>query len=73
MTETETVFTSTLACPHCGHRSEERMPDDACIFFHECRSCGRLIRPEGGHCCVFCSFGNVPCPPVQRNEDCCRG
>jgi hypothetical protein len=26
-----------------------------------------------GHCCVFCCFGNVPCPPVQVNGRFCYG
>jgi hypothetical protein len=41
------------------------MPTDACLFFHECSACRTLIRPNSGDCCVFCSFGSVPCPPVQ--------
>ena len=27
--------------------------------------CGALLRPKPGDCCVFCSFGTVPCPLVQ--------
>jgi hypothetical protein len=23
------------------------------------------LEPNAGHCCVFCSFGSVPCPPIQ--------
>ena len=41
------------------------MPTDACLFFHACPSCGVLLRPQPGDCCVFCSYGSVPCPPVQ--------
>lgn len=41
------------------------MPVDACLFFYECRACGALLRPQAGDCCVFCSYGTVPCPPVQ--------
>lgn len=41
------------------------MPTDACQFFYECRSCKTLLRPNPGDCCVFCSFGDLPCPPIQ--------
>ena len=62
---------STLTCPHCGHRSVERMPEDACVFFHECCGCHARLRPRPGDCCVFCSYGSVKCPPVQRMASCC--
>jgi hypothetical protein len=57
---------STITCPACGHRSTEAMPTDACRFFFECPGCGVRLKPKPGDCCVFCSFGDVPCPPVQE-------
>ena len=66
------VHESILTCPHCGHRSTETMPTDACAYFHDCAGCGRLLRPEPGDCCVFCSYGTVPCPPIQENGSCNR-
>ena len=56
---------STLVCPLCGQASTETMPTDACQFFYECGHCGELLRPQAGDCCVYCSYGSVPCPPVQ--------
>jgi ArsR family transcriptional regulator len=35
-------------------------------FFYECKGCGALLKPEAGDCCVFCSYGDAPCPPFQR-------
>ncbi|MDX8491669.1 GDCCVxC domain-containing (seleno)protein [Mesorhizobium sp. VK22B] len=69
-------LTSTLTCPLCGHQAHEAMPADACQFFYECRGCGTLLRPKTGDCCVFCSYGDVPCPPIQeartgRQSACC--
>jgi hypothetical protein len=32
---------------------------------YTCISCHALLRPKAGDCCVFCSYGDVPCPPVQ--------
>jgi hypothetical protein len=56
---------SILTCPACGHRQAETMPTDACRYFYECKSCRQRLRPKQGDCCVFCSYGDVPCPPVQ--------
>ncbi len=41
------------------------MPTDACQFFYDCKGCGAVLRPEPGDCCVFCSYGTTPCPPIQ--------
>ncbi len=65
---------STITCPICGFRSVERMPTNACVHFYECKDCGALMRPEAGDCCVFCSYGDLPCPPLQierAESDCC--
>lgn len=59
---------STLTCPNCDTRAEAEMPTDTCQFFWECPACGAVVRPEPGDCCVFCSYGDVPCPPVQRSR-----
>ncbi|QGU32239.1 GDCCVxC domain-containing (seleno)protein [Thermochromatium tepidum] len=72
----EPILTSTLTCPHCGHRREEIMPTDACQWYYECLGCSTLLRPKPGDCCVFCSYGDVPCPPIQingRQAACCHG
>ena len=41
------------------------MPQDACRFFYDCKGCGERLKPNPGDCCVFCSYGSVPCPPIQ--------
>jgi hypothetical protein len=65
------ILTSTLTCPACGHASVEAMPTDACVYFHTCAGCGASLTPKAGDCCVFCSYGNVPCPPMQDARACC--
>ena len=60
--------TSIITCPSCGAAKAETMPTDACQYFYECTGCGTLLRPKPGDCCVFCSYGSVPCPPVQAGE-----
>jgi hypothetical protein len=62
---------SELACPRCGHTSREEMPEDACMFFYECKGCHDVLRPKPGDCCVFCSYGTIACPPIQNGESCC--
>lgn len=57
---------STLTCPGCGHRATEQMPTDACQFFYVCKGCGERLKPKPGDCCVFCSYGSIPCPPIQE-------
>jgi hypothetical protein len=64
---------STLTCPVCGFVSVERMPTDACVFFHECVACHTRLRAKPGDCCVFCSYGSVKCPPMQGLASCCTG
>ncbi|MGE0624767.1 MAG: GDCCVxC domain-containing (seleno)protein [Pseudomonadales bacterium] len=63
---------STITCPECEYVCKETMPTDACQFFYDCARCGALLRPLAGDCCVFCSFGDVPCPPMQTQAQ-CRG
>jgi hypothetical protein len=67
---------STLTCPECTVRTTEMMPTDACQYFYDCPACGAVLKPLKGHCCVFCSYGDVPCPPIQEaratgTEGCC--
>ena len=59
------VTKTELICPKCGSVQAVEMPIDACQFFYECAHCKTMLRPETGDCCVFCSFGSVPCPSKQ--------
>jgi hypothetical protein len=59
------LYESSITCPKCGHAENEVMPTNACQFFYECKSCGELLKPNPGDCCVYCSFGTIACPPVQ--------
>ncbi|MCR9277227.1 MAG: hypothetical protein NXH85_04575 [Pseudomonadaceae bacterium] len=61
---------STLICPRCSHREREEMPTDACQFYYDCKGCGKLLRPLPDDCCVFCSYGDVKCPPIQERNSC---
>src|SRR5690348_4954435 len=59
---------SVISCPICGHKASETMPTDVCQFFYDCEGCGTRLKPKPGDCCVFCSYGSVPCPPVQAQR-----
>jgi hypothetical protein len=54
------------------------MATDSCQYLYECTACHALLKPKQGDCCVFCSYGSVPCPPIQGQRqgggkpDCCR-
>lgn len=62
---------STITCPHCGHSTNETMPTDACQWFYQCPACTQVLTPKEGDCCVYCSYGTVPCPPIQAGDSCC--
>ena len=71
MSEIQYEAFSTITCPDCGHQSKDKMPTDACQFYYECKGCEKLLRPLLGDCCVYCSFADVPCPPIQMNSEGC--
>jgi hypothetical protein len=74
------ILQSTITCPNCGSVKTETMQTDACQYFYNCASCGGRLKPKTGDCCVFCSYGDVPCPPIQAERtgetgvaSCCAG
>lgn len=66
-------YKSTISCPGCSTSFQEIMPKNACLFFYECLACKIVFKPKKGDCCVFCSYGTVPCPPIQEvgGNNCC--
>jgi hypothetical protein len=68
---------SIITCPQCNWQETETMPSDACQYFYDCKGCDAVLRPKAGDCCVFCSYGSQPCPPIQaareneKAEGCC--
>ena len=57
--------TSIIKCPVCGKEKEEKMPTNKCMNMYICTYCGAEITPKDGDCCVFCSYGDTPCPDKQ--------
>jgi len=68
---TKIILESSIRCPQCGHTQLETMPTDACQWFYDCTACGVLLKPLKGDCCVYCSYGTVPCPPIQQGDGSC--
>ena len=66
----EPVLISILTCPYCNFQKELAMPTDACQFFYVCPNCNTRLKAKAGDCCVFCSYGSVPCPPMQLESSC---
>jgi len=72
MTEQSSIIlVSEITCPKCAHKATETMPVDACQWIYECKNCGAVLKPKPGDCCVYCSYGSVPCPPIQEDRACC--
>ena len=73
------ILESVITCPHCGTAKSEIMPTDACRYLYDCTGCGTRLWAKAGDCCVFCSYGTAPCPPIQvmRADEtaasCCTG
>ncbi len=64
----EVILESTLTCPECSYVKTETMPTDACQWFYECEQCHAVMKPKPGDCCVYCSYGDMPCPPIQQSD-----
>ncbi|WP_296705753.1 GDCCVxC domain-containing (seleno)protein [Algoriphagus sp.] len=72
--EKEIILKSKITCPNCDYQKVEIMPTDSCQFFYECENCHEILKPKSGDCCVFCSYGTIPCPPIQEGGkgNCCH-
>lgn len=70
-TAIKTSLESAITCPKCDHQKVEVMPTDSCVFFYECTDCKTMLKPLPGDCCVFCSYGSIPCPPKTSGAGCC--
>lgn len=70
MNDKKIILQSVITCPNCEHQKEETMPTDACSWFYECEKCKTILKPLEGDCCVYCSYGTVPCPPIQETGSC---
>ncbi|PTN12713.1 GDCCVxC domain-containing (seleno)protein [Nitrosomonas aestuarii] len=70
----DVVLKSEIKCPECGYRKVETMPTEFYLWRYECARCHMLLQPLQAECCIFCSYGSIPCPPIQlsNEKDGCR-
>jgi hypothetical protein len=57
-----------LTCPHCNKTYEVEMPLNYCRILFNCDACNQDIIPKEGDCCIFCSYADKKCPPLQIGE-----
>ena len=62
------TFSNSITCPDCGIRTKEEMPENACAYFWQCPGCGTVVKPLPNDCCVYCSYGDIVCPPKQQEN-----
>ncbi|WP_111319615.1 GDCCVxC domain-containing (seleno)protein [Thermosporothrix hazakensis] len=64
---------ATLTCPNptCRHQQRAVMPTTFCQLYYTCEKCSLTHKHQQGDCCVFCSYADKPCPPIQRAGSCC--
>ena len=63
---------SEISCPKCNYSKLEEMPINNCQIVYFCEKCNERMNPEKGDCCVYCTYGTVPCPTIQENKNCCK-
>lgn len=63
--EQAVILHSLITCPACGGQRVAEMPAYSCVIAYQCPACGETLSPADGDCCVFCTYGSVPCPPLQ--------
>lgn len=66
------ILTSEIDCPYCNFTKVEKMPTISCQILYNCTKCNKLLTPKDGDCCIYCTYGTVPCPPIQDSKDCCK-
>jgi hypothetical protein len=65
------TLVSAVTCPACQRTVTETMPTTQCVFFWECPACHAIVKPKPGDCCVYCSYGDTPCPSIQAGRGGC--
>ena len=59
------IYRNTLCCPNCNHTQSEDMPALDKTRFYQCEDCNEIVKARESDCCVYCSYGEVKCPPTQ--------
>ncbi len=62
------IFNSIITCPYCDFQKKETMPDNSCRIQYDCENCHKILQPKQGDCRIYCSYGSVECPPIQKER-----
>jgi len=57
----------TLTCPSCKAQHTLAIPKNVCMSFFQCSACKTMLKAKEG-CCVFCDYGNTPCPAAPHDH-----
>jgi DNA-directed RNA polymerase subunit RPC12/RpoP len=68
--EATMLNTATIVCPHCQHPSEETMRVRVVERTIRCSECSETIETPADKHCVWCAYGDIPCPVVQNAGSC---
>lgn len=60
-----TINESIITCPECGFAKQEVIPAKSCQITYRCTACGADLWPTPGDCCVYSTYGSVPCQAIQ--------
>lgn len=50
-----------ITCPKCGHVQDIKVPENVCLQFYVCESCGETIQKTADSCCVICDYSDTKC------------
>jgi hypothetical protein len=59
---------SLVTCPVCGDQRVQPIPEFSCLLSYTCPVCSTVLRPAAADCCIFCTYGSVPCPAIQEER-----
>ena len=71
--EIKMILDSILTCPECAYKMKEIMLENTSQYSYRCPSCEKQIKTKQGECCVFCCYGDYPCPQEQVSASSCCG
>jgi len=68
----ETILKSENYMSKCGHKKcREGICQRTPLFnsYYECDNCKTVLENQRkDDCCVYCSYGTVSCPSIQRKQ-----
>ena len=65
------ILLSVITCPKCGHKTEETMPTNACLFFYDCSAWPFQPKLKPGQWGFFGFWSFGPLPRSQIRATCC--